>query len=257
MAKAIDLNSDLGEGFGLWRMGNDAAILGVVTSANVACGGHAGDPGTMFETLRLARQRGVVAGAHPGFADREGFGRRLIPSTTAEIERLVATQVGALMGAAALAGSAIRYVKPHGALGNLAADDRPVADAIVRASKAVAPELAILAISGTELEIAGREAGLAVYSEIFADRSYLPNGRLVPRQQAGAMIHDAEVAAERLIAFLKTGFMPTLTGAPVRLEAQSICVHGDSDGALAMARHVREKLASSDIALRPFLESDR
>src|SRR5260221_7571296 len=160
MARTIDLNSDLGEGFGPWRMGDDAAMLGVVTSANVACGGHAGDPTTMFETLALARQRGVIAGAHPGFADREGFGRRLIPLTTTEIEQLVATQVGALMGAAALAGSAIRYVKPHGALGNLAADDRPVADAIVRATKAVSSDLAILAISGTELEIAARKEGL-------------------------------------------------------------------------------------------------
>src|SRR5665213_2841095 len=136
MTKTIYLNSDLGEGYGAWRMGDDAAMLGVVTSANVACGGHAGDPETMFETLRLAAARGVTVGAHPGYADRDGFGRRLIPMTTGEIERLVATQVGSLMGTAALVGSVVRYVNPHGALGNLACDDRAVADAIVRAVRA-------------------------------------------------------------------------------------------------------------------------
>jgi len=250
---AIDLNSDLGEGFGPWRMGDDAAILGVVTSANIACGGHAGDPETMFQTLTLARERSVVVGAHPGFADREGFGRRLIPLTTGEIERLVATQVGALIGAAALAGAEVRYVKPHGALGNLAADNRPVADAIVRTVATISPGLAVLAISGTELEHAAREKGLAVYSEIFADRGYLQSGRLVPRQHDGAMIHDAAAAADRLIALLATGLMPTIDGPSIPLAAHSICVHGDSEGALAMASHIRQALTSSGFAIQPFI----
>lgn len=251
----IDLNSDLGESFGPWRMGDDAAILGVVTSANIACGGHAGDPATMVETLTLARERGVVAGAHPGFADREGFGRRLIPLSVREVEQLVATQIGALMGAAALAGATVRYVKPHGALGNWAADDRAVADAVARATRAVSPVLAILAISGTELERAAREAGLAVFSEIFADRGYLANGRLVPRSRDGAMIHDPAMAAARLVDFLSTGRMPTIEGTSIPLEAHSICVHGDSAGALAMARHVRAELEAAGVTVAPFLQS--
>jgi UPF0271 protein len=251
----IDLNSDLGESFGPWRMGEDAAILEVVTSSNVACGGHAGDPAIMVETLTLAHKRGVVAGAHPGFADREGFGRRLIPLSMSEVEQLIATQVGALMGAAALAGTRIHYVKPHGALGNWAADDRSVADAIVRATKAVSPNLAILAISGTELGYAAGKAGLDVFSEIFADRGYLSNGRLVPRARAGAMIDDPDAAARRLIEFLSTGLMSTVDGSAIPLEAHSICVHGDSSGALAMARHVRKALEKASIAVRPFLQS--
>lgn len=255
MTRTIDLNSDLGEGYGPWRMGDDAAILSVVTSANIACGGHAGDPETMYETLVLARDRQVTVGAHPSFADREGFGRRLIPMATGEIERLVATQIGALMGVAALAGIKVRYVKPHGALGNLATEDRAVAEAIVRAITAVSSDLAILAISGTDLELAGKDKGLAVYSEIFADRGYLQSGHLVPRKRAGAMIHDPQVAADRLIDFLKTGLMPTIDGPAIPLAAQSICVHGDSPGAVAMAQHIRTKLATAGIALKPFLKT--
>lgn len=251
--RTIDLNSDLGEGFGPWRMGDDAALLGVVTSANIACGGHAGDPDTMVDTLVLARERGVVAGAHPGYRDREGFGRRVLPMSPAEIERLVATQIGALMGAAALARIAVRFVKPHGALSNVASDDRAVADAVARAVRAVSPRLAMLAVSGTELEAASRAAGLDTYSEIFADRGYLPNGRLVPRGRPGALIHDPEAAGRRLVAFLSSGLMPAVDGDPIRLDAHSICVHGDSEGAIAMARHVRRALEGSGVAVRPFL----
>ena len=253
MPRTIDLNSDLGESFGPWRMGNDNAMLGVVTSANVACGGHAGDPETMFKTLTLAKEHGVVVGAHPSYADREGFGRRIIPCTVGEIERLVATQVGALMGVAALVGTRVRYVKAHGALANLGADDRSVADAIARAIAAVSPDLAILAISGTELEAAGRHSNLAVYSEIFADRAYTPSGRLVPRGKPGAMIHDPAAAAQRLIDYIDTGRMPTQDGSPISLEAHSICVHGDSQGAVDMAKHIRTRLIAAGIALKSFM----
>ncbi|HRP77749.1 MAG TPA: 5-oxoprolinase subunit PxpA [Aquamicrobium sp.] len=253
----IDLNSDLGEGFGPWRMGDDAAILDVVTSANIACGGHAGDPATMVETLTMARERGVVVGAHPGFADREGFGRRVIPLTEREVEQLVATQIGALMGAAALAGATVRYVKPHGALHNWAADERTVADAIVRAVKAVSPDLALLATSGTDLEHAGRDIGLATFSEIFADRGYLATGRLVPRSREGAMIHDPAAAAARLVEFLSTGLMPTIEGKAIPLDAQSVCVHGDSAGAVAMARNVRAGLEEAGVVIAPFLPAAR
>lgn len=253
----IDLNSDLGEGFGPWLMGDDAAMLDVVTSANIACGGHASDPETMFTALRQAAERGVVIGAHPGYADREGFGRRVIPMAPVEIGRMVAAQVGALQGVAALADAKIRYVKPHGALGNLAADDRAVAEAIVAAVAALPGRLAILAISGTELELAARAAGLDVFSEIFADRAYLSNGRLVPRSRAGAVLHNADEAAERLVRFLETGRMPTVEGEPIALAAQSICVHGDTAGALAMAQAIRTRLENAGVSIRPFLTHEK
>ena len=250
---SIDLNADLGEGYGAWRMGDDAEMLGVVTSVNIACGGHAGDAETMFATLCLARDNGVTVGAHPGYEDRAGFGRRIIPMSVAGIERMVAVQVGALMGAAALAGVPVRYVKAHGALANLGADDSDVAGAIARATRAVSPDLALLAISGSELETAGTHAGLQVFSEVFADRAYLPNGRLVPRSHPGAMIDDADLAARRLIRLLETGLMPTLDGPAIRLAAQSICVHGDSPGAVKMARRIRHALMAHGTALAPFL----
>jgi 5-oxoprolinase (ATP-hydrolysing) subunit A len=253
----IDLNSDLGESFGPWTMGDDAAMLALVTSANVACGGHASDPETMFATLSEAKARGVTIGAHPGYSDREGFGRRVIPMTEAEIERLMAAQIGALMGVAALVGAQVRYIKPHGALGNLAADNRGVAASVARATRAVSRDLALLAISGSELESAGRGAGLAVYSEVFADRAYLATGRLVPRSRPGAMIEDSGAASDRLLGFLETGLMPTLEGAPIRLEAHSICIHGDSRGAVAMARAIRESLAASDIDFKSFIPSSQ
>ncbi|MBN8294020.1 LamB/YcsF family protein [Rhodobacter sp. NTK016B] len=249
----IDLNSDLGESYGPWSMGDDGAMLDIVTSANIACGGHASDPETMFSTLRLAAERGVVIGAHPGYADREGFGRRVIPMSPAAAGRMVAAQIGALAGVAAMAGAHIHYVKPHGALSNVSMDNRAMADAIVAAIKAQPGDLALLAISGTELEEAGRAAGLTVFSEIFADRGYLPNGRLVPRSQPGAMIHDAGAAAERLLGFLESGRMSVVGGDPIPLKAQSVCVHGDSPGAVAMAREIRTALESRNVEIASFL----
>ena len=249
----IDLNSDLGEGFGPWRMGDDTAMLDIVTSANVAAGGHASDPETMFATLQTAASRGVVVGAHPGYADREGFGRRVIPMSPAEIGRMVVAQTGALATLAQLAGTEVRYVKPHGALGNLAAADAQVADAIAAAVGALSPRLAILAISGTALEQAARGRGIAVFSEIFADRAYLPNGQLVPRSREGAVLHDPAAIADRLLAFLDSGLMPVIDGAPVRLAAQSICVHSDTPGAVAIARDLRERLTAAGVHIAPFM----
>ena len=243
----IDLNADLGEGYGPWVMGEDALMLDCVTSANIACGGHAGDPETMFRTLRLAAERGVRVGAHPGFADREGFGRRVIPMLVGEVARMVAAQVGALMALARLAGTEVRYVKPHGALGNLAAADGAVANAIVEAVQAIDSTLAVLAISGTRLEQAARAQGLTVRSEIFADRAYLPNGQLVPRGQPGAVLHDATEAADRLIGYLKSGRMPVVGAEPIELRADSICVHGDNAESLAMARMVRARLEAEGV----------
>lgn len=248
----IDLNSDLGEGFGPWAMGNDAEMLSIVTSANVACGGHASDPETMFRTLTLAKENGVSVGAHPGYNDREGFGRRVIPMSPAEIGRMCAAQIGALIGIAAQVGVPVTYVKPHGALGNLAARDRDVANAIVAAVQQIDPDLAILAISGTQSEHAARAANALVFSEVFADRGYLSSGQLVPRGQDGAMIHDAKEATDRLLSFLETGLMPVIDGDPIKLDAQSICVHGDSIGAVDMAREIRIRLTAHGVQITRF-----
>ena len=255
MARSIDLNSDLGEGFGPWEMGDDAAMLSVVTSANVACGAHASDPETMFKTLEIAKENGVIVGAHPGYNDREGFGRRIIPMEPVEIGRMVAAQIGALNAMATLTGTKVHYVKPHGALGNLAARDPDVAAEIARVVAKIDPGLAILAISGNELEHAARAANLRVYSEIFADRGYLSSGQLVPRGQDGAMIHDANEAADRLLSFLDTGLMPIIDGEPIPLEAHSICVHGDSSTAVAMAKEVRQRLLEAGISVEAFISS--
>ncbi len=251
--QTIDLNSDLGEGFGPWAMGDDAAMLSVVSSANVACGGHAGDPETMYATCRTAAEHGVVIGAHPAYADREGFGRRIIPMRPDEIGRMVVAQVGALAAIARLAGTEVRYVKPHGALGNLAAADADVAAGVVDAVRTAFPTLAILAISGTQLELVARAAGVEVYSEIFADRAYQPNGLLVPRSQPGAVIHDADQAAQRLIDFVEHGRMAVVGGDPIELAAHSICVHGDTPGAVEMARRIRSQLVEAGLEPRPFL----
>ena len=249
----IDLNSDLGEGYGPWVMGDDARILDCVTSANIACGGHAGDPETMYRTLRLAADRGVKVGAHPGYADREGFGRRVIPMRPSEIGRMVAAQVGALAALARLAGTQVHYVKPHGALGNLAAADTEVAGAIVSAVKGIDPSLAILAISGTALERVAREQEVRAYSEIFADRAYLPSGQLVPRGTPGAVLHDIGEAGDRLIGYLRTGRMPVVGAEPIALAADSICVHGDNAESVAMARQIRARLEAEGVAVASFL----
>ncbi len=249
----IDLNSDLGESFGPWSMGDDTSMLNLVSSANVACGGHAGDPDTMYKTLVLARERGVCVGAHPGYADREGFGRRIIPMQAEQISHLIAAQVGALACLAQLAGTQVHYVKPHGALANLAADDMTVAKAIAQAVSKITPSLAILAISGTYLEQVAQAMGIPVYSEIFADRAYLPNGRLVPRSQLGAVLHDPEFAVQRLLGFIKTGKMPVIGGDSIALKAHSICVHGDNPEAVEMASKIRARLKAEGVQVSAFL----
>ncbi|MEX3014632.1 LamB/YcsF family protein [Gymnodinialimonas hymeniacidonis] len=251
--KQIDLNSDLGEGFGPWPMGDDATMLSVVTSANIACGGHASDPETMFNTLVAAKANGVTVGAHPGYNDREGFGRRVIPMEPEQIGRMVTAQIGALHAMARLAGTEVSYIKPHGALANLAARDDAVATAIVKAAQTAFPDLALLAISGTRVEVQAKAAGVRVFSEIFADRGYLSSGQLVPRGQPGAMIEDADEAADRLLEMLETGLMPVIDGDPIPLEAHSICVHGDSPHAVGMAQAIRSKLDAQGIKITGFL----
>lgn len=253
MTMRIDLNADLGEGFGPWSLGDDAGMMEMVTSANIACGGHAGDPETMFRTLGLARDKGISVGAHPGYADLAGFGRRPIPMSAPEIARLCAAQIGALIGVAAQVGVAVRYVKPHGALANLAARDRSVADAIVATVQRIDPTLALLAISGTQAEQAAKAAKAPVYAEIFADRGYLASGQLVPRGQKGDLIHDPEHASRRLLSFLETGLMPVVDGDPIKLDAHSICIHGDTAGAVAMAQEVHARLTAHGVSITSFL----
>lgn len=250
--RRIDLNADLGEGYGPWAMGDDAAMLSLVTSANVACGGHAGDPETMFQTLSTAARNGVSVGAHPGYADREGFGRRIIPMSTGEIGRMIAAQIGALRSIAALVPVDVRYVKVHGALANLAARDRAVAEAVVETVQRLDPNLALLAISGTEVEQVAAEADAPVYSEIFADRGYLSSGQLVPRGEAGDLIHEPDLAVGRILDFLDTGLMPTVDGEPIELTAHSICVHGDSAGAVELARRLRAGLTEAGVEVADF-----
>jgi len=248
----VDLNSDLAEGFGTYRCGDDDAMLSVVSSANVACGFHAGDPEIMAHTFRSARRLGVAVGAHPGFPDLWGFGRRRLPLSAGEIERIIAYQVGAAQALAAYAGHRITYVKPHGALGNLAETDRDVADAIARAVRAVDPTLALLAIALSEQIGAAERAGLVAVPEIFADRGYTPTGCLIPRGQPGAMIEDPYEAAERVAAMIDAGAIITAEGARLKTAIGSICVHGDSAHAVDRARTVRARLEADGIAVTPF-----
>lgn len=248
----VDLNCDCAESFGAYPMGDDAAMLDVVTSANVACGFHGGDPEVMAATFRLAKQKGVAVGAHPGFPDLWGFGRRRIPFTPGEIERLVAYQVGAAQALAAYAGHRLTYVKAHGAMSNIAMEEIDTARAIAKACKAVDPGLVFLAVAGTELERAGEEAGLTVVREIFADRAYTDEGLLVSRSQPGAVLHDTEEAASRAVAMVEEGAVIALSGKRVPVGIDSICVHGDSPGAVAMARAVRSRLEAAGVKLEPF-----
>ncbi|MDP4024353.1 5-oxoprolinase subunit PxpA [Methylobacterium sp. NEAU 140] len=249
---SVDLNSDLGEGYGAYACGDDAAMLSVVTSANVACGLHAGDPEIMAATFRIARERGVAVGAHPGFPDLWGFGRRRIPFTPGEIERLVAYQVGAAQALATYAGHRVTYVKTHGALGNIAAEDRAVADAVARAVKAVDPALALLAIALSAQVSAGEAAGLEVVQEIFADRGYTEKGLLIPRSEPGAMITDATEAADRVLAMVESGAIITAQGNTLPTPVRSICVHGDSAHAVATAKAVRARLEGAGVTVAPF-----
>jgi UPF0271 protein len=245
--RTIDLNADLAEG-----VGDDAAMLALVSSANIACGGHAGGPEEMFAALSLARARGVVAGAHPGYADRATFGRVVVPMPPEAIARMVAAQVGAACGVAALAGHRIAYVKAHGALYNLAATDAGVSRAICTAVRAVDPGLAILCLSGSVTERVAREAGLTVAAEIFADRAYRADGTLMPRGEPGAVIHDAGQVTARVLDMLRTGRVTAVDGTALPLAMDSICLHGDTPGAVALARALRGAIEAAGWRIVPF-----
>lgn len=238
----INLNADLGESFGPWVMGDDDALLDVVTSANLACGFHAGDPDVMRRTVRACVAKGVSIGAHPGYHDLQGFGRRPLKLTHAEVENLVAYQVGALAGVAALERGEVTHVKPHGALNNQACADPGIAAAICRAVHGVDPGLILLAPAASALLAAGREAGLRVIEEIFADRAYQDDGQLAQRGTPGAMVHGAGDCAAHVQAMLDAGALLALSGKRIPTAIGSVCVHGDGAEAVGVARHLRQVL---------------
>jgi UPF0271 protein len=248
----IDLNSDLGESFGAWTMGDDAAMLGIVSSANVACGFHAGDPAGILQTLRAAQARGVVVGAHVAYPDLQGFGRRNMDVASADLVADVIYQIGALQGLAAAAGTTVRYVKPHGALYNTIAHDARQAKDVINAIRAIDPGLVLVALAGAPLVQWARDAGLRVVSEAFADRAYTPAGALVSRREQGAVLHDPELIARRMARLVREGVVEAIDGSLVRIEADSICVHGDSPDAVAIARQLRARFAQDGIAIASF-----
>jgi UPF0271 protein len=253
MMNAIDLNCDMGEGFGPWPMGDDEAMLDIVSSANIACGFHAGDPSIMFRTAETAKRKGVAIGAHPGFNDLHGFGRRMIRGDSpAEIERMVAYQIGAMQAVAALAGHRVTYVKAHGALNNMANEDDALALAIARAIKGVDAGLINVCMPGLLMEKASEQVGVRVAREFFADRTYEDNGTLTSRSKPGSVLHDADEAAERVLRALQDRAVTTVSGKRIPVEIDTICVHGDEPSAVMMARTIRTKLEANGIAIAPF-----
>jgi UPF0271 protein len=245
--RRIDLNSDVGESFGAYTIGSDADVMPSITSANVACGYHAGDPGVMRRTVRLARDCGVAVGAHPGFPDLAGFGRRELNMAPEDVENLVLYQVGALAAMTTALGLRLQHVKPHGALFNMAVAKRPLAEAIARAVAAFDPALILFGLPGSHLLAAGLAAGLPVASEVFADRAYEADGSLASRAKPGAVIHDPSLVVERALRMAGEGTVVALDGTIVPVQADTICVHGDTPGAPALAAALRRGLEAAGI----------
>lgn len=252
----IDLNADLGESFGRWTLGDDEAMLDVVTSANVACGFHAGDPRALLRVCEQAAERGVVICAQVGYHDLAGFGRRFIDLDPDDLLADVVYQVGALQGLCAAAGARVRYVKPHGALYTAVVHHEAQAAAVVEAVRRVDPSLPILGLPGSALLALAQAAGVPTVTEAFADRAYTPQGTLVPRAEDGAVLHDPDSVAARAVRLVVTGQVDASNGTPVRVSARSLCVHGDSPGAVSMATAVRAGLEAAGITVRPFVPVD-
>ncbi len=248
----IDLNSDLGESFGQWTLGDDEAMLDIVTSANVACGFHAGDPLTLQRTCAAAAQRGVVVGAQVGYRDLAGFGRRFLDATPAELTADVIYQIGALDGMCRAAGTSVRYVKPHGALYNTIVHHEEQAAAVVEAVLAYDRALPVLGLPGSAFLRRAEDAGLRTVSEAFADRGYTPEGTLVPRSRPGALLADPAEVAQRMVRLVTEGTLVAVDGSVVQVRADSLCTHGDSPGAVAMAREVRAALTQNGIRVEAF-----
>ncbi|WAS05234.1 LamB/YcsF family protein [Gloeomargaritales cyanobacterium VI4D9] len=247
----IDLNADMGESFGAYTMGNDEALLDVVSSANIACGFHAGDPATMRKTVRLALEKNVAIGAHPSLPDLMGFGRRAMEITADEAYDLVLYQLGALYAFVRAEGGQLTHVKPHGALYTQAAKQRTIADAIAKAVAKFDDSLTLVGLSGSELIKAGKAIGLKTANEAFADRTYQPDGSLTSRQQPNALISNADDAARQAVKLACEGTVQTLQGESIHIEVDTICIHGDSPNALELARQIREALTKAGVKIAP------
>jgi UPF0271 protein len=251
-AATIDLNADLGEGFGVWRLGDDDAMLDLVTSANVACGFHAGDPAGLARVCRSAVARDVRIGAQVGYRDLAGFGRRFIDVTAEDLFADVVYQLGALQALAHTAGSTVSYVKPHGALYNTIVTDSGQAAAVAAAVHAVDPGLPVLGLAGSEFFTAAERLGLRTVPEAFADRAYRADGQLVSRREPDAVLHDVDQIAERVVSIINTGRVAAVDGSNIPISVESVCVHGDSPGAVQIAHTVRQRLESAGIELAAF-----
>lgn len=251
MMRKVDLNSDMGEGFGPWTMGDDTALLDIVTSANVACGFHAGDPDVMDQTIRTAIAKGVGIGAHPGFADLKGFGRRQLPIPAKELANAVAYQLGAAQAMAKRAGGHVRHLKLHGALANMASVDHALARTCYQAALDVDPDIVIMVLAATAQEETTRELGCKWAGEIFSDRAYNDDATLVDRGLPGAVIHDAAIAAPRILEMLQAGAIITESGKHIPCQIDTICLHGDTPDAVTMARGIRKHLTNAGITLAP------
>lgn len=254
MTLTINLNADVAEGFGAYSIGDDTGILQIVGAANIACGFHAGDPSTMLNVVREAKRRGLSIGAHPGFNDLWGFGRRRIEMRPDQLEYMVAYQIGALQALAAYADLRVTHLKPHGALSNMAAENSDYALAIGRAIRAVDRSIIYLAVAGSEMEKAGHELGLAVAREGFCDRQYEDDGNLTPRRIPGAVITDPELARRQVLDMVVNNTITTRSGRTIPCKVHSLCVHGDEPGAVALAREVRKALEQAGVRLAPLTE---
>ena len=252
---SIDLNSDLGESFGRWTLGSDTELMKVITSANVACGYHAGDPGVMRATVRLARDAGVAVGAHPGLPDLAGFGRRNMAVSAEEVEDMVLYQVGALAAIAAGEGVRLQHVKPHGALYNMAVKDRGLADAIVRAVRAFDAKLLLFALPGSGLEAAATALGIRVAREGFADRAYEADGSLTPRTRPGAVIHTPADVIGRAVRMARDGIVRAANGSDIPMRVDTICTHGDTPASHELTRQLRAALEADGILVAPPLSA--
>ncbi|MEY7974061.1 LamB/YcsF family protein [Saccharomonospora xinjiangensis] len=253
MDVVIDLNSDLGEGFGAWPLGDDEALLDVVTSANIACGFHAGDPSVLRRVTEHAAERGVTIGAQVGYRDLAGFGRRFIDMDPHDLANDVIYQIGALDGFARVAGSSVRYVKPHGALYNAVVSHVEQAAAVVEAVRRYNPELPVLGLPGSELVKQAEAAGLSVVLESFADRAYTPDGRLVSRREPHAVVRDPDLVVERSVRMAVEGAVHAVDGSALSLRPRSLCVHGDTPGAVDLARRVRKALTEAGVSVQSFV----
>jgi UPF0271 protein len=254
----VDLNCDMGESFGPWIMGDDAAMLDLITSANVACGFHGGDPQIMLRTAQLAKEKGVAIGAHPGFHDVEGFGRRQILGLSArEIETLVAYQIGALQGIAALAGHEVTYVKIHGALSNMACEDEMMAAALANGIKGVDASLAFVVLPFSKLVPAGEKAGLRLVNEVFADRAYEDDGLLVSRRKPGSVLHDPDLVAARVQKMVADQAITCVSGKVRKVAIDTVCIHGDTPAAVSLAKAVRQRLDKAKVEVAAFAGARR